>query len=577
MAILLRFVRRYLVPFLPWFAAGTVALLVTNWLSVTIPLYLADAIDVLRAGEDPTGVVVRDAAIIAGMGAGIMVVRSLSRVLFFTPGRMVEARVKMDLFARLLEQQPAFLEKWPTGDLMSRSSSDVTFVRLLSGFGALQVVNITVAVGLTAVQMVRISPLLATWMLIPIGIGLVFAQLFIRRMFRLVHKMQAELAAVSDHVLSSYQGVATVHGFRAADAFVGRFDVLNERYLGTSKQRAEMRAAIAPTLAFAVSLNVFLLLFVGGPMAIRGQITVGGLVAFTTLVAYLAQPLRGVSFLLSILKQAQAALERMEEISAPEPDRPDRPDGVPAPAEPPAIEFRDLHFTYPGDDQEVLHGISLTVPAGTTLGVLGPTGSGKTTLIRCLARLYNPPRGTVLLDGTDILDVDLDDWRRRIAYVPQRAFLFSESLKDNVLLGAPDDGRLERVLTLAALDVDLAALPAGVHTLVGESGLMLSGGQRQRTALARGLVRAHTVLVLDDVLSAVDHETERQLIRSLEDAGVTPTTLIVSNRISGLQHADRIAVLRRGCVVELGDHEALLQQNGFYRATWDRQREGDEA
>jgi len=577
MAILLRFARRYMVRFLPWFVAGTAALLVTNWLSVTIPLYLADAIDVLREGEDPTGLVVRNAAIIAGMGAAIMVVRTLSRLLFFTPGRLVEAQVKMDLFERLLRQQPAFLEKWPTGDLMSRISSDVTFVRLIAGFGALQVVNITAAVGLTAVQMVRISPTLAVWMLVPIAIGLGFAQLFIRRMFRLVHKMQAELADLSDHVLSSYQGVAAVHGFRAGGAFGDRFDVLNQRYLGTSKQRAEMRAAIAPTLGFAVAVNVFLLLFVGGPMAIRGEITVGGLVAFTTLVAYLAMPLRGVSFLLSIVKQAQAALERIEEVTAPEPDRPDQPDGSPAPTEPTTIEFRDLHFSYPGDDRQILHGVSLTVPAGSTLGVLGPTGSGKTTLLRCLARLYNPPRGTVFLDGTDILDVDLDDWRTRLAFVPQRAFLFSESLKENVLLGAPDDGRLERVLRLAALDVDIAALPAGVHTVVGESGLMLSGGQRQRTALARGLVRAHTVLVLDDVLSAVDHETERQLIESLRNAGVTPTTVIVSHRISALQHAQQIAVFRHGRVVEVGTHDVLVQREGFYRATWDRQREGDES
>ncbi|MBW2258347.1 MAG: ABC transporter ATP-binding protein, partial [Deltaproteobacteria bacterium] len=170
-----------------------------------------------------------------------------------------------------------------------------------------------------------------------------------------------------------------------------------------------------------------------------------------------------------------------------------------------------------------------------------------------------------------------DDWRTRLAFVPQRAFLFSESLKENVLLGAPDDGRLERVLRLAALDVDIAALPAGVHTVVGESGLMLSGGQRQRTALARGLVRAHTVLVLDDVLSAVDHETERQLIESLRNAGVTPTTVIVSHRISALQHAHQIAVFRHGRVVEVGTHEALVQREGFYRATWDRQREGDES
>lgn len=577
MTSLLRFAKRYMLPFLPWFLGGSLALFATNWLSVTIPMYLAEAIDALRDLEDPTAIVGRNAAIIAAMGAAIIVIRTASRLLFFTPGRLVEAQVKKDLFARLLEQQPAFLSQWPTGDLMSRASSDVNFLRLLSGFGALTAVNIVAVIGLTLIQMIRLSPALTLYMVVPVAIGLVFTQFFIRRMFRLVRRMQAELADLSDHVLSTYQGVATVHGFVAERAFVERFDDLNEAYLDTSKKRAEMRAAIAPTLGLAASVNVFLLLFVGGPMAIRGEVTVGELVAFTTLVAFLTGPLRGMSFLLSMIKQAQAALERIEAVMAPEPERPDLPDPEPAPSAPPAITVRDLHFTYPDDDEEVLHGIDLEIGPGRTLGILGPTGGGKTTLLRCLARLFNPPRGTVFLDGVDILDIDLDDWRRKLAYVPQRAFLFSESLKENVLLGAPEDGRLERVLELAAMDDDIEALPAGQDTLVGESGLMLSGGQRQRTALARGLVREHVVLVLDDVLSAVDHETERQLIEAIREAGVSPTTLIVSHRISALQHADLIVVLRDGHLVQKGTHGDLIEQEGLYRTTWERQQEGGEA
>lgn len=576
MLIVLRFARRYMAPYWPWFLGGTLALLGTNWLSVTIPMYLAQAIDALHQGAGAAQVVARNAGIIAGMGAAIMVIRTLSRVLFFTPGRLVEAQVKTDLFARLLRQQPAFLSQWPTGDLLSRASSDVNFLRLLAGFGALTAVNMVAAVVLTVVQMIRLSPELTLWMVGPIALGLLFTQLFIRRMFRLVHAMQQQLADVSDHVLSTYQGIATVQGFVAEPAFLSRFDGLNERYLHTSKERAQMRAAIGPTLGFAAALNVFLLLFVGGPMAIHGSITVGDLVAFTTLVAFLTGPLRGMSFLLSMLKQGQAAIERIDAVMSPEPERPDLPDPAPAPTAPPTLTLRDLHFAYPDDGEEILHDISLEIPAGTTLGILGPTGSGKTTLLRCVARLYNPPRGTVFVDGIDLLDIDLDGWRRQLAYVPQRAFLFSDSLRDNVLLGAPDDGRLEQVLELAAMDVDVGALPRGVDTLVGEAGVMLSGGQRQRTALARGLVRRHNLLVLDDVLSAVDHETERQLIEALRQVGVTPTTIIVSHRISALQHARQIAVLRRGRLVQLGTHETLVTEEGLYRETWERQREGED-
>ncbi len=578
MTIVLRFARRYMTPYWLWFVGGTLCLLGTNWLSVTIPMVLAEAIDALREGGDATRIVGRNALIIAGMGALIIVVRTASRVLFFTPGRLIEATVKEDLFARLLRQQPSFLQRWPTGDLLSRASSDVNYLRLIAGFGALTAINMVAAVAFTLVQMVRISPMLTLWMLAPIAVGLAFTQLFIRRMFSLVHKMQDELAALSDHVLSTYQGVATVHSFVAERAFLQRFDAQNEAYNQTSKRRAEMRAAIAPTLGLAASVNVFLLLFVGGPMAIRGTISVGELVAFTTLVAFLTGPLRGVSFLLSVVKQGQAALERIEAVMAPEPERPDLPTPLPAPEDPPTISLRGLSFSYPdAPDAEVLHDVSIDIPAGTTLGLLGATGSGKSTLLRCVARLFNPPPGTVLVDGVDLRDIDLDDWRRRLAFVPQRAFLFSESLRDNVLLGAPDDGRLERVLGLAAMDVDVAALPNGADTLVGESGVMLSGGQRQRAALARGLVRQHVVLVLDDVLSAVDHETEHQLIAALRDAGVTPTTLLVSHRISALQHAEQIAVLDAGRLVQRGTHAELVAVPGLYRDTWERQREGEDS
>ncbi|TNE86014.1 MAG: ABC transporter ATP-binding protein [Deltaproteobacteria bacterium] len=581
MLVVFRFARQFLTPYLWWYVGGIVALIVTNWIAVTIPVVTGEAVDALRHG-DPDGVVFGKAMWIAGLGVAVIVARTLSRVAFFTPGRLAEAAVKSTIFDLLLRQQPAYHAEWATGDLVSRASSDVNYVRLLAGFGALQVCNTVLAVGLVSVRMATMSPWLAFLVLGPVAIGLAFALLFIGRMFRLVHEMQQALSELSDLILSSYRGVATIQGFGAEAAFQERFEVKNQEHLRASLLRAQMRAAIGPVLSLTTSINVFLLLFVGGPMAVTGEISTGELIAFTMLIAYVSGPLRSVSFLLAIFKQSQAAIERVNEVLDPVPERPDLPEPAPAPHQAPHIAVRHLTFAYPqAPDETVLHDVSVDIPAGSTLGIFGPTGSGKTTLLRCIARLYNPEAGQVLIgDSTeslaDIRDIDLDAYRERLAFVPQRAFLFSEALRDNVLLGAPDDGRLERVVELAALEQDVEALPRGLDTQVGESGVMLSGGQRQRTALARGLVRPHGLLVLDDVLSAVDHKTEAQLLDALRK-GEPRTTLIVANRISALAHADQILVLQDGKVTGLGTHRELCEQEGIYRDTWLRQREEADA
>jgi len=575
LTIALRFLRRYATPYLHWYAAGTLMLGATNWLSVTIPLYLASGVDALALGADGQAIVVWNAAMVALMGAAVIGVRTASRLLFFTPGRLVEAEVKRDLFVRMLHHQPAFLDQWPTGDLVSRVSSDVNMVRLLAGFTALGVINTVVALSLVGTQMYRLSPILAGWVLLPLGVAFVFTLLFVNKLRALMVLLQRQAAVLSDRILSSYQGVPAIQAFRASPSFQSRFREINQAYLDTMLKRANLRVVIGPLLALAASVNVFILLYIGGPMTMRGELTVGELVAFTTLVALLASPLRGLSFILTLFKQAEASIERIDAILGPVPDRPDLPDPSPAPTKPPAISVRGLSFTYPDDDQAVLSDVRFELPAGSTLGILGPTGSGKSTLLRCLSRLYNPPRGTIHVDGTDLLDIDLDGWRGLVAHVPQRAFLFTESVRDNILLGRDDPEILDRVLELAALEVDMAALPRGVDTEVGESGLTLSGGQRQRVAIARGLARPVGLLILDDVLSAVDHRTEQHLIEALRTHSGGPTTIIVANRISAIQHADQILCMERGRVVAQGTHASLLEKAGFYRETWERQREGE--
>ncbi|MBA2321754.1 MAG: ABC transporter ATP-binding protein [Deltaproteobacteria bacterium] len=560
-----RFFRRYLTGYLGWYAVGTAALVATNWMSVEIPMILGRAIDALTHGGDATA----EAGSIALLGLGVIVVRTASRLLFFTPGRLVEARLKRDLFERMIRQQPRFLRQWSVGDLVSRHTSDVNMARLLAGFTALGIVNTAVALVVTGAQMIRISPVLAAMTVIPVLVGFAITQAVVRRLLFWMTALQQQAAALSDHVLTSYQGIGTVRVHRAHAAFEQRFQDLSADWVRSSIRRSDLRVGIGPVLSLAAALDVFLLLWFGGAMAIRGELTVGELVGFTSLAAYLVGPLRGMSFIVSLWKQSEASIDRLEEVLRPEPERPDlvRPGGpLPAPTQPPRIELRNLGFTWPGTGRAALHGVSATLPPGRTLGVFGPTGAGKSTLLQLLARLENPAPGTVLVDGVDLLDLDLDGWRRATCVVQQRPFLFSETVRDNLLLGAPDDGRLDRILATVSLGPDLASFPAGLDTPIGEAGVTLSGGQRQRVALARGLVRPHVVRLLDDVLSAVDAETEASLLPQLMCGDAT--TVLVSHRISALRNAHEILVLGDEGVVDRGTHADLVTRPGPYQDAW---------
>jgi ATP-binding cassette subfamily B protein len=494
--------------------------------------------------------------------------------LYFTPGREIEADVKRDLFDALLRQQPAWLRGQTHGDLMSRMTSDTNMVRLFAGFGVMTVINVVFAILAAGGQMMTLSPSLALLLLAPIAVAFGVVQVLIRRLFVLIRLMQRQLGELSDQTLATLRGMATVQGFAAEAAFLERFEAKNRAYEATNIERSRIRSLLAPTLILSASFNLFLLLAVGGQMAIRGEITVGELVAFATLVNLVTGPLRQSSFLVSVMQQCQASWERIDGVLAAPPLRPDLPSPAPAPTAAPGIVARHLTFTWPGASQPALSDVSFTLQPGATLGVFGATGSGKSTLLRLLARLEDPPPGALLIDGVCVRTLDLDAWRRALSLVPQRPFLFSESLADNLLLGDDAPGRLDRALALGALAPDVARLPEGTATVVGESGVRLSGGQRQRAALARGLLRPHLVVLLDDVLSAVDHATEAELIERLreEAAGGRVTTVLVSHRVSALLHTDHVIVLDQGRVVDQGAPHALLQRPGPLQDAWRQQR-----
>ena len=584
MSIVLTFFRRYVSRYWLWFVGGAIALFVTNWIAVQIPLQLAKAVDAMKAGGGSWKDVVWSAVwTIALMGAAVMVVRTLSRILFFTPGRLVEYQVKNDLFKRLLELQPSFYAEWRTGDIVSRASNDLTFLRVMVGFASLQIVNITAALILTGGQMLSLSPSLTLYSLIPIVITMILVNVGIRQLFDLMKKSQEELSELSEHILASLQGVQTIQGFNAHDAFVSRFLTRNQQYMDTKLKLVRIQALVLPLLVLGGAFSIWVLLAVGGPMTTTGELTVGQLVAFTSYIAYLLMPLRSLGWLVSVFQRGVASLQRINELLDTEPERPEGKEPVALPMKDgTAIELKGLSFAYPdAEEQEVLQDISVCLPAGKRIGIFGRTGSGKTTLLRILTRTYNPAPGTVFVNGVDLTTIDLDEWRKCMGVVTQVPFLFSDSIADNITMGELDQERLDWAVEKAALSKDIAMLPDGLKTIVGERGIMLSGGQRQRVSLARALYRDFDLLVLDDVLSAVDHKTEHELIETIdsvvtsrgEEGGVQPTTFLVSHRLSAFATADTVLVLDEGKLIDQGTHEELILREGPYRDAWEHQSE----
>lgn len=582
--LIFRFINEYARPYWGWYLSGLFFLFATNWLTVQIPRQLARAIDAMGPAGDPE-LVRRALLMIAGMGISIMLVRTLSRVLFFTPGRLIEFKLKNNILAHMMRLQPQQVAGWESGDIVSRSSNDITYLRALVGFGGLQIANVTIAVALAGAQMVALSPRLTLLVLAPMAVGLVVVQIGISKFYLLVRQSQENLASLSSHILSTLHGIQTVQGFNAQDALQQRFTERNEAYLETNLHLARVRTFFMPILVHCGGLSIAILLVVGGGMVQEEALSVGELVGFTTYVAILLNPLRSLGWLLSVFQRGITSLERVYELTDTIPDRPEGDNGVVLDREGgPEFRLENLSYAYPDAlDSPVLKDLTCVLPSGSVIGLFGKTGSGKTTLLRLIMRSINPPPGTLFVDGTDICQLDLDAWRRDVSVVPQLPFLFSQSLAENVAMGDMDEQKMLDAVHTAALGPDIQALPDGVNTLVGQKGIMLSGGQRQRTALARGLYRETRCLLLDDVLSAVDHGTEKRLIEALEVRAnakgqeARPTTVLVSNRVSALHHADLILVLDEGRLIDQGTHTELIDRPGPYQDAWKYQAGGEDS
>ena len=577
-----RYVRRYLLVY----AFGLAFLLATNWLAVVIPDLIKQVFDGLEQGAGFRRVQAL-CALIAAAAVAVIVVRTLSRVLFFNPGRTIEFRLRNDMLRRLLSMSQTWLRGEQSGDLVSRAINDATFVRALVGFAVLQLLNVVMAAGLSLWKMALTDAWLTFYCAVPLALSFVVLRYGTRRLFLSYRESQQELGKLSEHILESYNGVAAIATMAAEDAFLRRFDEHNDHYTALNLKVTALRTFLLPLASSMGHICVFLLLLVGGQRAMEGKLTIGDLAAYASYAGILVSALAMSGWLLNSIQRGFVALQRCWQVIELRSDRPQGHKELASGGPGVHLVVRDLDYRYPdaGDDElPALAGVDFELQPGQTLGVYGAVGSGKTTLVQLLAGLLTPPSGAVLLDGHDLRAIAWQPLREAVAVVPQSAYLFSRSLRANIAYsqhdGPIDEARVEAALARACLTEDVQRLDSGLDTVVGERGLNLSGGQRQRAQLARAFYRGYRLLLLDDVLSAVDHDTEERLLASiageLAEKAERPTAIIVSSRISALANADLVIVLEAGKVIERGTHSELVALGGRYAEAHLAQLERDD-
>ncbi|MSQ82519.1 MAG: ABC transporter ATP-binding protein [Myxococcales bacterium] len=591
-----RFSDRYARRYLPVYALGLLFLAATNWLTVWIPQLQKEVFDELAAGKNAHVVYVH-AWWIAGAAVAVIVVRTLSRILFFNPGRAIEFRLRNDMLDRLLGMSPAFFRDWPIGDLMARAGDDAAFVRALVGFAVIMALNMLLAAGMSLWQMFNTDAALTAMCLVPALLAIYVLCTGVSWAMALMVETQVALGNVSDVVLETYKGIAVVQGAAAESVFLHRFDVANQHYMRLNIRQAAVRTFFMPVVGVVGNLCIFLLLWQGGKDVIARQMTLGDLAAYASYIAVLVGALASGGWVVGVLQRGIVSLRRCWDVAELESDLQTGSVALPAKTGPTTdqglhLQVRDLTVRHPGASADVpaaVSNLSFDLQPGKVLGIYGPVASGKSTLTMALGRLIAVPRGCVTYDRVDLCDVRDSDLRRAVAIVPQEAFLFSRTLLQNVGFDDPldriDTARADQAISDAQLAGEVARMPQGLQTIVGERGLLLSGGQRQRAQLARALYRGGRLLILDDVLSAVDHETEERLLSVIGGhiVGGGMSAIVISHRLTALARADEIIVLadpasdRRGTVIERGTHSQLLALQGTYATVWAAQQEPAEA
>ena len=541
---------------------------------VIYPKVLQWAVDTLSHGDTRAKIL-----IFAGLLVLIAMVKGVflysQRWILIGISREIEFDMRNDLFRKLELQDSGFYQRYRTGDIMARLTNDLNAVRNLLGPALMYSANtIFFTVG-ALFFLLRISPWLTLVAFAPMPLASILVQYFGSRIHDRFERIQASFSDISSQAQENYSGARLVRAFAREQSQIGLFERLNREYIARSLKLVQLMGMLWPTLEFVLGIAMILTLLVGGHLVIAHRITVGDFVAFNTYMVLLTWPIIAVGWVVNIFQRGTASVKRIDELMRAEPVIDD------SAADPTIaantvlrgeIEFRNLSFSY--GDTPVLSGISLKIPAGSSLAIVGPTGSGKSTLINLITRLYEAPEGSLLIDGRPVRDYPLAVLRRNIGLVPQETFLFSTTIRENLAFGVPHATPEELLEAAEAAHIrrEFEEFPQGFETMVGERGVTLSGGQKQRAAIARALLRRPSILILDDALASVDTYTEERILGGLRGYIHAATTIMISHRVSTVRDADQIAVLDHGRIVELGRHDELLALDGYYAGLYSKQQ-----
>ncbi len=555
------------------YAGGIVALVLRGLLATALPYLLGKAIDALAGGVHDRARQLAVLLLVVAAAKGIA--QYAMRWILITISRDIEYDLRNDLSAHLIALDRRFYERYRTGDLMARSTNDLAQVRSLLGPGLMYSAEIAI-VFLSVISVMAFTDWVLTLLVIvpmpfiSLGVGH-----FGRRTHAQFQKVQSCFSSISMRVQEHVAGLRMLRAYGQSANEERRFAESNSDYLDASLGLVRIWRTFYPFLEFVVGIASVAVLGFGGWRVLQGEITVGTFTMFVYFLGMLTWPMIGMGVVVNITQRGVASLGRLDELFRQRPGIAEGPqtrrDGDQMEG---GVEWRDVTVRYPNATAPALSGVSLHVPAGGSLALIGPVGSGKSTLVNLVPRLLDPTEGEVRVDGVDVKKLPIVDLRRRVGFVPQETFLFSRSIRDNINLGASAvNGRAVReAARMAALLDEADSFPKGLYTLVGERGITLSGGQRQRVAVARALVREPRVIILDDATSSLDAETENELLRHLRENTRNRTVVIVTHRVSSARLADRIAVLDGGRVVDSGPHEELLERGGLYARMHDRQK-----
>jgi ATP-binding cassette subfamily B protein len=555
-------------------AWGGAAVIAYNVVRIILPLIVGHAIDDMKHGVT-SQLIVHHALRLLLIAALSAVFLYITRQVIIGASREIEYDLRNDLFANLERQSMSFYHTHRTGDIMARTTNDLNAVRQLLGPAIMYSANCLVFTAAALPFMIHISPKLTLCAVGPLPLASVLVQSFGQRIHRRFERIQAMFSDISAKAQENFSGARLIRAFAQEDAEIAAFEKANLEYIGRSMHLVRLMAMLWPSLELVLGLGLMITLLVGGHEVVQHRISVGDFAAFNVYMVQLIWPMIAIGWVVNLFQRGTASVVRIDELLKQQPAIVDSPNLAPQPAVIRGdIEFRHLSFTYPTGGPEVLHNINLSIPAGSSLAIVGPTGSGKSTLVSLIPRLHDAPDGTVLIDGVPMREHSLEQLRQNIGLVPQETFLFSETIAQNIAFGRPDAAQAQIVEAAGVAHIanEILEFPRGFETTVGERGITLSGGQKQRTAIARAVLRDPRILILDDALASVDTYTEEQILNGLRKVMEGRTTLLISHRISTARNADQIAVLVGGRIVELGTHDDLIARNGYYTALAEKQQ-----